>query len=169
MISRLTYLDLMTTGILASLNEAWSGTSTVTSNFGRTYSATWKVLGKTWSRTVTVMVHSPRTGDEESSSCSVKTPLVARARVHCFTRFPSPSFEQTANEERIIPKRAHQQRTTYGDVDVEGARDARPQMRVEDDHPELDLVTGLVDRLVRLDEHRVALVEVRQFRGVEEV
>lgn len=41
-------------------------------------------------------------------------------------------------------------------------------MRVEDDRSELHLVSRLVDGLVRLYEHRVALVHVLQRGGVEE-
>ena len=59
--------------------------------------------------------------------------------------------------------------STDRDVDVEGLRDAGLEVRVEHHHPELDCVSGLVDGLVRLDEHRVALVHVLQLGAVLEV
>lgn len=43
-----------------------SGTSMVTSNLGKTYSATKNDLWKIWSNTVTVMFQSPSTGDSDS-------------------------------------------------------------------------------------------------------
>lgn len=48
------------------LNVVCSGTSMVTSNLGKTYSATKNDLWNTWSSTVTTMFQSPSTGDSDN-------------------------------------------------------------------------------------------------------
>lgn len=69
-----------------------SGTSMVTSNLGKTYSATRNDLWNTWSSTLTVMFQSPSTGDLDNSNSDEKTPRVVNALLQCFTRLPLPSY-----------------------------------------------------------------------------
>lgn len=90
----------------ACLKVKCSGTSMVTSNLGKTYSATKKALWKTWSSTVTVMFQSPSTGDSDSWNSDENTPRVVSALLQCFTRLPLPSFtnKQQLNSKLIINK-----------------------------------------------------------------
>ena len=53
-------------------------------------------------------------------------------------------------------------------MDVQRAGDGRFQLRIDDDDAEVDHVARLVDGLVGLDEHRVALLDELQLGRVEE-
>lgn len=69
----------------------------------------------------------------------------------------------------LDPRRIRTPPPTYRDEHFERPGDGRLQVRVEHDRPELHLMPRLVDGLVRLDEHRVALVHVLQRGGVEKL
>ena len=62
----------------------------------------------------------------------------------------------------------HEIATTDRHVDVQRAGDGRFQLRIDDDDAEVDHVARLVDGLVGLDEHRVALLDELQLGRVEE-
>ena len=91
MILRETHLALTVATIFDSLNVRYGGKSIVTSNFGRTYSATWKTFVNIWPDKTAVMFQSPRTGWSDSWSSDAKTPCLVKTRFHCLTRFPFPS------------------------------------------------------------------------------
>jgi hypothetical protein len=57
-------------------------------------------------------------------------------------------------------------KSTHGNENIEGGGDRRLEVFVEGQTPELNRVARLVDRLIRLDEHRVAFVHVTQLGGV---
>ena len=68
----------------------------LTWNLGRTYSATRKVLVKTWPFTSTEMFQFPRTGLSAMSRLPAQTPLVVNSLFQFLTRFPAPSVIMTS-------------------------------------------------------------------------
>lgn len=60
------------------------------------------------------------------------------------------------------------ERVTHRDINIYGAGDRRAEVWVDHHHSESQGVTGLVDGLVCLDEHRVRLVDVTEAGRVGE-
>ena len=89
-----TYLAFILETTFESLKVACFGESIITSNLGKTYSATWNVFENTWSTTLTTIFQSPKTGYSDNNNSPEKTPFVVDVLFHCLTLCPFPSWQK---------------------------------------------------------------------------
>lgn len=165
-----TYLAWMVADTMDCLYVVCWGTSIVTSNLGKTYSATKNDLWNTWSSTLTTMFQSPSTGDSDNCSSDEKTPRVVSALLQCFTRFPLPSLTDKRYRRLLIVRSDPENGVaTYRDENVQSSRNGRFQMVIQHDCSKLHNMSRFVDGFVGLDKHRITLVNVFEYRGVEKL
>lgn len=158
------YLALTVATILDSLKVRYVGRSMVTWNFGRMYSATWKCLEKLWPDTTAVMFQSPKTGWSDNCSSDANTPCLVNTRFHCLILFPLPSYID--KRVRFVTVRDNV-KITYRHVNIQRTDDRWFELRIDDNDAELYQMSRFVNGLIRLDENRVTLFRVFQFRCVD--